>query len=105
MLRQVRDPQDCRDAGQGLQELPPVRGEPQLPGLLRGHPRGQELLHPAPVVEEGHHAVAGRCQRPGGVEHALEHGFEFQALVDAQAGLAEARQPLLERLEIAVPLA
>jgi len=49
--------------------------------------------------------TAGQGQGAGGVEDALEHLVEVQALVDAEAGLAEARQALPQRLYLPLPIA
>ena len=90
VLHQVGQAQGFGDAGQGLEELAHRSGgEPQLLRPLGGQPGGQEVLHPAPVVQQGHHPVAGGGQGAGRVQDALEHRVEVQALVDAPAGLAD----------------
>ena len=71
---------------------------PHLERLLRAHARGEEVLHAAVIVVEGHHAVASVGERPGGVQDSLQYGVELQALVDAKAGLAQPGQTLPQRL-------
>ena len=61
-------------------------------------PEVEEVLYPPRIVQEGDDPVAGAGQRPGAVQDPLEHRPEVQALVDAQAGLAEAGQPLPQGL-------
>ena len=62
--------------------------------LLWSQPGGDEVLYPPRFIQEGDDAVARPGQRAGGVQHPLEHRVEVEALVDAQAGLAEPGQPV-----------
>ena len=87
-----------------FEEPHPVRQVPQLPGLLSGHPGGEEVLYPSRIVEEGDHPVAGSRQRPGGVQDPLQHRVQVEALVDAEAGLAQPGQPVPQRRYLPVAL-
>ena len=91
---EVPQPQRFADAAELLEEEHPVGKFGELPGLLGSQPGIEEFLYPPPIVQEGDDPVAGAGQRPGAVQDPLEHRLEVQALVDAQAGLAEAGQPL-----------
>ena len=64
----------------------------------------QAILHAVLIVQQGHNAVAGAGQGAGRVQRPLEHLVEVQALVDAEAGLAQAEQAFLQSLEVPVPL-
>lgn len=44
--------------------------------LLVDPPRCPEVLHPADLAEDGHHAVADFGQGADGAADALEHGIE-----------------------------
>ena len=57
--------------------------------LFRGQPGGDEVLYPPRLIQQGDDAVARPGQRAGGVQHPLEHRVKVEALIDAQAGLAE----------------
>ena len=48
------------------------------------------------LVEGGNPAVAGTGQRPGAVDDLLQDDVQVQALIDAQAGLAQPGQTVLE---------
>ena len=96
---QVRDPQRLLKAVEVLEDLPPLRRQsPDSLGLFGGQPGGEEVLYPSGLVKERDHPVAGLRQRPGGVQHALQHRVEVEALVDAQAGLAQPGQPFPQGL-------
>ena len=95
---EVPQPQRFADSAELLEEQHPVGKLGELPGLIGSQPGIEEVLYPPPVVQEGDDPVAGAGQRPGAVQDPLEHGVEVQALVDAQAGLAEAGQPLPQGL-------
>ena len=71
---------------------------------MGAQPGRQEVLDPSPVVQEGHHPVAGAGQGAGRVQRPLEHLVEVQALVDAQAGLTETGEAFLQGLEVPVKL-
>ena len=64
-----------------------------------GEPGSQLALHPARAVQHGHHAAAGTGSDRAG-STALEGPVEVQVPVDAPAGLAEARQPFLQGIEL-----
>ena len=71
-------------------------GVPESPGLLGGHPRGVGNLRATVLVQEGDHPVAGLGLSPRGVQYALQDRVEIKALIDAQAGVSQARYPLPE---------
>ena len=95
---EVPQPQRLADAAELLEEEHTVGKLGELPGLLGSQPGVEEVLYTPAVVQEGDDPVAGAGQRPGAVQDPLEHRPEVQALVDAQAGLAEAGQPLSQGL-------
>ena len=91
---EVPQPQRFTDAAQVLEEQHPVGKFGEPPALLGSQTGIEEVLYPPRLAEEGDDAVARPGQRAGGVQHPLEHRVEVQALVDAQAGLAEPGQPV-----------
>ena len=91
---EIVDPERLGGAADGVEELPPLGKLPEPLGLLGGHPGGEEVLHFARIVRQGHDPVAGSRQRARRVENLLQHRVEVEALVDAPAGLAEARETL-----------
>ena len=95
---EVRQPQRFADAAEPLEEEHPVGKLGELAALLGGQPGVEEVLDAARVVQEGDDAVAGAGQGAGAVQDPLEHVVEVQALADAQAGRAEAGQPLPQGL-------
>ena len=95
---EVPQPQRFTDAAELLEEQHPVGEFGELPALLGSQPGIEEVLYPPGIVEEGDDPVAGAGQRSGAVQDSLQHRLEVQALVDAQAGLAEAGQALPQRL-------
>ena len=103
-LNQVGNSHGFGDVGKGLEDAQAFRRHPEQFRLLASQPGGQEALHPVLMVEQGHHAVAGASQGPGGVQRPLEDTIEVEALVDAEAGLAEPRQTLLQGLDLPVPV-
>ncbi len=55
-------------------------------------PGGREILHPSPVIQQGHRAAAGAGQRLGRVQDALKNLVESRASVDVPPSQAEAGQ-------------
>ena len=98
MAGQVGHPQSTRHRVQVFQEPGPVRQVPVLMRLLCAHAGEEEVLEAAGIVGQGDGAVAGAGERPGRVHDPLEHRVEVQALVDAETGLAEESQALLQSL-------
>ena len=94
VAEQVPEPQRFPGAAQVLEQPHPAGQLPEQPGLLFGHPRGEEVRYPSRIVQEGDHPVAGFGERPGGVQNALQHRVEVEAFVDAQAGRAQPGQPV-----------
>ena len=103
VFQQVRHPQGAVKLGQVAEVLGPARAGPQPRRLLRGHARGEEVAGNPGGVVEGDDAVAGGGEGAGRVQDALEHGLHVQVLGDAQAGLAEQRQPLPQFRYFPVP--
>ena len=95
---EVPPPQRFADSAELFEEEHPVGKFGELPGLIGSQPGIEEVLYPPRVVQEGDDPVARPGQRPGAVQDPLEHRPEVQALVDAQAGLAEAGQSLPQGL-------
>ena len=102
---EVRQPQRFADAAEPLEEEHTVGKLGELAALLGGQSGVEEVLDAPGVVQEGDDAVAGAGQGAGAVQDALEHVVEVQALADAQAGLAEAGQPLAQGLVFFTQLA
>ena len=88
-------------AAQVLEQPHPAGQLPEQPGLLGGHPGGEEVRYPSRIVQEGDDAIAGFGERPGGVQNALQHRVEVEAFVDAQAGRA---QPVPQLRYLPLPL-
>ena len=92
----IRDPQRFFEPTEVLEE-------PQTPGklgeqpvLLGSHARGDESLKPTRPVDDADTAEACAGQFTSAVDDDLQHAVELQALVDAQAGLAQPPQPLVK---------
>ena len=66
--------------------------------------RGEDRLGAALFVHRRDEAVPGSGENPGRVEHLLQHRVELEALVDANTGIAQPRQALLELLYPSVSL-
>ena len=75
------------------------RGKWRVEKLLRNTGIPCDLITPTLVFvkgggkKEGDHAVAGQGEDTCRVQHLTQHGVQVQALVDAQAGLAQPGQP------------
>ena len=93
---EVPESQRLGNPAEVLEEHHPFGQLREQPVLFRGQPGGHEVLYPPRIVQEGDDAVARSGQRAGTVQHPLEHRIEIEALVDAQAGLAEAGQPVAQ---------
>ena len=102
MAQQVRQSQGSHGAAEQLEEPHPVRQVPHPLGLLGAQAGGQEVLYLPGLVQQDEGPVAGAGQRPGAVQDPLQNGVEVQALVDAQAGLAQPGQPVSEVLSLKV---
>ena len=91
---EVPHPQRAGKSAEVLEELL-TRGQfPQLPGFIGGQAGDEEFLRLARPVQGGDQGIPGAGQCAGAVQDALQHRVQVKALVDAQAGLAEAGQPL-----------
>ena len=92
----VEVPQSQRfgNPAEALEELQPFGQLHKSLALFRSQPGGDEVLYPPRLVQQGDDAVAGAGQRAGAVQDPLQHRVEVEALVDAQAGLAQPGQPV-----------
>ena len=63
-----------------------------------GDARGDEVLRRARLFDGGDGAEARAGQRPGAVDHLVEHGLKVQARADAQARRAERGDARAQRL-------
>ena len=94
MAVEVPQTQRLLDVAEVLEEHHPFGQVREPPVLFRGQPGGYKVLYLPRLIQQGDDAVAGAGQGAGAVQHPLEHRVEVEALVDAQAGLAEAGQPV-----------
>ena len=94
-----------RQAAEVLHERRSISHRPYALRLLRGHAGSEERVHRSRVIEEGDDAVAGAAEQARAVQHLLQDGVELEALVDAEAGLAEAREALAKGLVLALQVA
>ena len=92
----VRDPQRLLQPAEVLEEAQSLRHVPEPLVLLLGDTGDDERGAPEDFARDGDRPVARGRQRPGAVHHLLQHRVEVQALVDAEAGLAQARQAFPE---------
>ena len=67
-------------------------------------PEVDEVLNRPSCADEGNHAVPCSGEGAGGVQHPLEHRLEVQALVDAQAGLAQPGEAVPQGLVLPLKL-
>ena len=84
------------DVAEVLEEHHPFGQVREPPVLFRSQPGGYKVLYLPRLIQEGDDAIARPGQGAGAVQHPLEHRIEVEALVDAQAGLAEAGQPVAQ---------
>ena len=94
VAEQIPQPQWPRGRAKVLEELRSSRPVPQLPGLFGSQARGEQSLHFSGLINEGDDAILGVSQRPGALQHLSQDGLEFEALIDAQAGLAQPGEAL-----------
>ena len=85
----VGDAQRSRQVAEELEEPRPVGPFFHVPVLLRGEARGDEVLGDTGLVDGGDGAVARAGERPGTLDHFVEHGLEVEARANAQARRAE----------------
>ena len=76
----------------------------KLPTLIGGQAGGQKVLHLLCIVKGGDYAVAGVGQRPGAVEDLLQYRVGVEALVDAEAGLAQLGEAVAQHFNLLVAL-
>ena len=67
-------------------------------GLIGTQAGDPEVLDAAGAVQSGAQGIAGVRKGPGAVQDSLEHRVQVQALVDVQAGLAQAGEAVPQRL-------
>ena len=91
---EVPQTQRLLDVAEVLEEHHPFGQVREPPVLFRGQPGGYKVLYLPRILQEGDDAVARPGQGAGAVQDPMEHRVEVEALVDAQAGLAEAGQPV-----------
>ena len=77
---------------------------PQPPGLLGSQAGDQKLLYASRFIEGGDEGVLRPGQRPGPVRNALQYRVEVDALVDAQAGLAQPGEAVSRQFHSLIPL-
>ena len=94
MAEQIREPEGGGEAAEILRRAASLGQVQKLPVLFGRHPGEEEVPGTTRVVQEGHHSVAGSRQRPGRGQDPLHHRGVVEALVDAQAGLAQPGQAL-----------
>ena len=94
MAVEVPQTQRLLDVAEVLEEHHPFGQVREPPVLFRSQPGGYEVLYLPRLIQQGDDAVARPGQGAGAVQHPLEHRVEVEALVDAQAGLAQAGQPV-----------
>ena len=90
----------AQGAGQAAQvavDRLPAGHLPEAVELFGGNARGQHLLPLTIPVQHDEDAVAGARQGARRIQNVLQHGVEVDALVDAQAGRAEAREAVPQR--------
>ena len=91
---EVSQSQRLGNPAEVLEEHHPFGQVREPPVLFRGQPGGYKVLYLPRLIQEADDALARPGQGAGAVQHPLEHRIEVEALVDAQAGLAEAGQPV-----------
>ena len=96
----IRQSQRLLDLVQVLEESQTLGQFPEPRALFGGDAGGDEGLY-FPGVGEGHQrAVASPGERTGAVYDLLQDGGEFEAFVDAKAGLAHPGQTVAERVNL-----
>ena len=76
----------------------------QLPLLVGGEARGDEVLRPPCFVDGGDRAVASAGEGAGAVDGLAQDGADVEAGADAQDGAAQAGDALAQRLDFPLPL-
>ena len=87
--RHVGDAQRSRQVAEELEEPRPVGPFHDVPVLVRGEARGDEVLGGAGLVDGGDGAVARAGERPGALDDFVQHRLKVEARADAQARRAE----------------
>ena len=100
----VRHSQRSGDDGEMLEERRSFGYLPQQLVLAGSRAGDQEFLYASRFIEGGDESVASVRQRPGAVQDALQHRVEVDALVDAQAGLAQPGEAVSGRLDSLISL-
>ena len=85
----VGDAQRARQVTEELEEPRPVGPFHDVPVLVRGEARGDEVLGGAGLVDGGNGAVARAGERPGALDDFVQHHLKVEARADAQARRAE----------------
>ena len=83
---EVGEAQRPRKAAQVLEQAHAVGPGEELSLFLRGHAREHEAVGGTRLVDGGDEAEAGAGERPGALDHLVEHGVEVEARVDPQDG-------------------
>ena len=85
----VGDAQRARQVTEELEEPRPVGPFHDVPVLVGGEARGDEVLGGAGLVDGGDGAVARAGERPGALDNFVQHHLKVEARADAQARRAE----------------
>ena len=84
MVRHIGDPDRPVQVAEMLEQPGSVRPLRNSPVLLGGEARGEEIDRLSGLVDGGDRAIARAGERPGAVDHLLEHGLEIEARADTQ---------------------
>ena len=103
VVRRVPQPQRPRHRAEVLEQPRSLAQRQHRRALFGRQAGGDEVQQPPLVVQGRDGAEAGAGQGAGVVHHLLKDGIGVEALVDAQAGLAEAGQPVPHRIVRLVP--
>ena len=102
VAEQVGEPEGGGKVSEILVEPHPLGHAKDPPFFFGRNPRREKFPGTTRIVEEGHHPVASSRQRPGRVQDPLHHRVEIQAVVDAQAGLAQLGQAPTQSLYLRI---
>ena len=92
----VRDPQGLLEPVEILGESRSLQHVPQTLVLLPGETGDDGVGSLSAFVKNGYRPVARGRQRLGAVHYLLQHRVEVEALVDAEAGPAQAREAIFQ---------